>query len=428
MSHDPAGGVDALVRRFDASFPDEVPAWRTIGREAEHPVVDGSGAMADVAPLLSDLSGDPALAPVREDGRVVALEGPDHAYALEVGRGTIEVITRPCADLFELAQVYEAAMRPLVAAAEARDLVVLGYGIQPVADALPEGMTPKPRYGELLEVVGPGWLWFTLTASDQTHISVGRPEWVAAANLCNLLAPAVVALCANSSVHGGAAAGVCSAREHAMGAIGAAHGRHGMPPRPIESAADHVQRLVDMPCLLERVDGVKHACGRPFAEVLAELPAAAAWDAFLLHEHYVWHSARPRTAHGTLELRAACQQPSDAHDAAAALALALVSAADELARWLADELGPDAWELMRAWHGAVVCDGLAAPPPRPGLLDGVLDRCSAALSARGRGEEALLAPLRARTEAPAAGARRAFEDGGVAGLIEHTRWKPPVRA
>lgn len=33
------------------------------------------------------------------------------------------------------------------------------------------------------------------------------------------------------------------------------------------------------------------------------------WDHFIFHEHYVYHSARPRSNHSTIEFRAACQQP-----------------------------------------------------------------------------------------------------------------------
>jgi gamma-glutamylcysteine synthetase len=54
------------------------------------------------------------------------------------------------------------------------------------------------------------------------------------------------------------------------------------------------------------------------------------WPGFLAHEHYVWHSTRPRTKQGTVELRAACQQPWSEHMAATALQLGLVEAMTEI--------------------------------------------------------------------------------------------------
>lgn len=56
----------------------------------------------------------------------------------------------------------------------------------------------------------------------------------------------------------------------------------------------------------------------------------AGWDDFEMHEHYVWHSARPRPKQSTVELRAACQQPGSANMAVSALALAIVEATPEL--------------------------------------------------------------------------------------------------
>ncbi len=45
------------------------------------------------------------------------------------------------------------------------------------------------------EVLGDPWKWFTVTASDQTHVDIGRDEFVSTYNTMNLLTPAVIALC-----------------------------------------------------------------------------------------------------------------------------------------------------------------------------------------------------------------------------------------
>ncbi len=51
------------------------------------------------------------------------------------------------------------------------------------------------------------------------------------------------------------------------------------------------------------------------------------WDAFTIHDHYIWNSARPRTEQRTIEIRPACQQPWDDHMVVSALGLGLVEAA-----------------------------------------------------------------------------------------------------
>ena len=64
----------------------------------------------------------------------------------------------------------------------------------------------------------------------------------------------------------------------------------------------------------------------------------------------------------------------------------------------------------------------AAPEPAPGFLAAVLDRCEAALAARGHGEEAHLEPLRHRLATgknPAQRALDAFSAGGMGALVDH---------
>ncbi|MDP6934373.1 MAG: glutamate-cysteine ligase family protein, partial [Myxococcota bacterium] len=318
--------VRSLAERFGASFPDEAPTWRTVGREAEYPVVWPDGSAADVTDLWDDLAGSD-LTPLQESEQlVVGLEGEHYSYALEVGWGTIEVITGPCEDLHGLSRVHEDAVQRLVRVAEAHGRHVLGYGIQPRTPASVELMSPKHRYGVLLEAMGEGWLWFTQTASDQVHVDVGRQEVVAAANLGNLLAPVTIALTGNSPVHEDQSGRACSLREEGMGTIEAVDHRHGMPDTPWRDLEDMVGRLARQRLFMDRIGGQLVATDGCFLDHLERLgggASQAAWESFLLHEHYAWNSARPRSAQGTVELRAACQQPWSGHMSAAALGLAL---------------------------------------------------------------------------------------------------------
>jgi gamma-glutamylcysteine synthetase len=381
---------------------------RKIGREAEFPIVDAEGRAFDISALWADLVGPGLVRERNAEGMIVGLNGVQYSYASEVGRGTIEVITGPRHDLIELSRDHEAAMVRLVKVATAHGARVLGMGVQPLTPASEALMTPKPRYGVLQQAIGDAWLSFSATASDQTHVDVAAPEIIPMSNLCNLLSPVIIALCGSSGVVEGVDASLCSWREAKMGEIQPEFGRHGMPVVPAESLAHHLEMLCGLPHLMDRKDGTSTlGDGRPFSALLEGMDDDEAWRAFMVHDHYVWHSARPRSRQGTIEVRCAGQQPWDGHMSAAALSLGLVCGAAELARFVDDELGPEAWSIMRRWHVEVIRHGLAATEPRAGFIRGVLERAKAALRARGRKEATMLDPLFARLDRGANPAQRA---------------------
>ena len=414
--------VTPFLERFRSGFSSQTIPVRKIGREAEFPVVDADGQAFDIGRLWADLVG-PGLTRERAlDGMIVGLNGLQFSYASEVGKGTIEVITGPRHDLVQLARDHEAAMRRLVAVADAHGARILGMGAQPLTPASADLMTPKSRYQMLHDVIGEPWLSFTATASDQTHVDVSGPEIVPMANLCNMLSPVIIALCANSGVVGGVDTGLCSWREQSMGRIQPEHGRHGMPSVPAETLAHHLEMLCELPHLMDRVDGIPVlGDGRPFAEVMKGMDKDEAWRAFKVHDHYIWHSARPRSRQGTIEVRCACQQPGSEHMSVAALSLGIVSAAAELATFINDKLGPEAWTIMKEWHVQVIRHGLTAPEPVDGFILGVLDRAKGALRGRGRREAPFLDPLYrrlSRRENPAQRARARLVSEGMGALVE----------
>ena len=416
-----------LSERFFAHFPVEVPSWRTVGREAEYPVVWPDGRAGDVPALLQALASLPAYTPQLDGGMLVAVKAADHTFSTEVGLGTIELISDPCDDLHQLQRLHEAAMHTLFEVCAEQGQIVLGIGMQPLSQASVEGMTPKPRYRVLLDTVGPGWLWFILTASDQLHVDVCRGEVLPYTNLANALSAVNIALCGNSPIREGTAVGVCSGRELGMGEIHSKHCRHGVPARPFESEREFVGQATQQAFVLQKPGGVPTPYAGSFLDYLSEHPeldAQERWQAFLLHEHYIWHSARPRSAQATLELRSACQQPWMSHGAAAALNLAMVVSAPGLERLLEQVFGDDAWDVLRAYRSEAAREGLAAAEPVAGFVRSVLDVCAEGLRGRGRGEEVFLQPLfdrLERRENPAQEAVRVLEDGGVAALLRSRR-------
>ena len=451
---------EALADRFAAHFPTQLQGPRTVGREAEFPVVDQAGRCADIDqlwPLLmaGETSEGSSLAPLKDKrdavntDLIVGLDGAAYSYALEVGKGTIELNVGPCTTLFELEKAFYTAVERLVRAAAQLGWRVLGYGVQPLSPPTRGLLSPKQRYHALADIIGDDWIWYTVTASDQAHVDVNRDEAVSVLNFAILMAPVVIALCANSPVVAGTLTGDCSGREGRM--INALYGeRHGMIARPYADVTDFVARLSRMTALLRREGERLLPDGRPFAEVLrADFGAAGSegaalspgcFDAFLLHDHYIWHSARLRNAYGTVELRPACQQPPQELMAATALYLGLVEGREQITDYMQTALAPAgeervkrseervspdplsaSWPRMREYHHQAVRAGLAAPEPVPGFLAEVLGLAAAALARRGYGEESMLAPLWRRLERrenPAQRVQRVFAEKGLEGLLE----------
>jgi gamma-glutamylcysteine synthetase len=414
--------IEEVAARFERAFPPQLETPRTVGREGEYPLVAEDGAAVDLTTIWPLLLADGDLSPkfdaVNQE-MIVGLEGIDYGYALEVGRSTLEIYTRPCPHLLELQEVHNRALHRLVAAAAQRGWRVLGYGIQPLTPPSTTLMSPKQRYRAMFEIMGEDWLWYTVTASEQLHVDVARPEMIRVLNLGLLMTPVVIAFCANSPIYAGSVSDFCSAREGMVIQRSRYANRHGMADQPYADLPDFVERLAQLPFLLHREGSYLLPDGRPFVDVLAS--EGVDFESFLLHDHYVWHSARLRVAHGTLELRPACQQPPGEQMAAAALYLGIVEAADQIEAYLHVNLGDQCWEAMKRYHAEATRHGLTASEPIPGFLASVLGFVEDALHRRGYGEERLLPPLwdrLAAQENPAQRAKKIFVRAGVTGLIE----------
>ncbi len=417
--------IDHLATTFTSYFPPEPTGPRTVGREAEYPVVTATGEAADIRRLWEPLlaSGDFT---AQHDGNdptrlIVGLENDEASYSLEVGLGTVEVITGPCANLFELQAAHEAAMRRLLAAAAPLDYRVLGYGIQPLTPPTLDLLSPKQRYLVLNEVMEEAWLWFTITASDQVQIDICRPELVRMINFGNLIAPVIVALCANSPIWHRQASPFLSAREGHVGQAYAGRYRYGMNERPFADVTDFIETMSRETCLMLRENTYYFPYNRPFLTYLTE--HGPDFPAYLIHEHYTWNSARARTHHATIELRPACQQPWSEHMAAAALGLGLIEAASAIEPYLEQLFGTEVWLTLRAYQQQVIAQGLAAPQPAPNFLQQLVSMAAAALRERGQGEEVFIKPIFDRLAIgtnPAQEARQIFEREGLTALLAYT--------
>lgn len=417
---------EQLAERFVEAFPPVLAGPRTVGREAEFPIVGARGEAVDARRLWNVLleQGDlePEYGPGPAGGRpfIVGATGREFSYALEVGLGTIELSTRPCRTLHEVDTIVQTAVGRLVRAAARFNWRVLGYGIQPFSPPSLGLMSPKQRYLSLYRAMGAEWLWYTVTASDQLHVALARPEMVHLLNFGSLMTPVIIALCANSPVYDGKPSPFCSAREGVMAEIRAGEHRHGMLARPMHDILEFVEMLSESTYLIVQESGAIIPSSQPFYEYLRE--HGPDFKAFLFHDHYIWNSARLRAAYGTLEVRPACQQPWNEQMAVAALVLGLVEAWQPIESYVRDALGNVYWEMMRVYHRQAIHHGLAAPQPAPDFLATVVDLARRGLIARGFGEETLLVPILRRLERgmnPAQQARHIFRSDGLAGLLDH---------
>ncbi len=426
--------VEDALRRitvdFAGGFPEKVPALRTIGREAEFPLVKPDGSAAEVSrlwPLFVEQGGCETIYDQGADGErlLVGVKAASWSCVAEVGRATVELSVGPRATLHGLARDMEEALGQLKDVVHRAGFRLLGFGIQPGTAASQQLLTPKLRYSTLLEAIGPQWLNFCVTAADQVQVDMGRNDLMTNTNLINAVSGAMIALTANSSVYGGHVGAFASGREGLTANMVNEPYRHGVSPRPHTDLEEYVRFLAGLRCLcLPDANGGFRVVGETFADYLqerSERTPEVIYEEFLFHEHYVWPSARPRSRIGTLEIRPCCQQPVDSTWVPSALALGLIEAADEVQSFLESELGDNYWNTLLRYRESAVRYGLGAPVPVPHFLETLLDLTGEGLWRRGRGEEAFLDPafdVLERGSEPASKALGPFARGGTEALVK----------
>jgi hypothetical protein len=113
-----------------------------------------------------------------------------------------------------------------------------------------------------------------------------------AAQVMNLLTPAIVALCGNSSVHSGAVSQYMSTREGLGVEIDPFFTRHGMADGPFYSILDYISYLARMPMLL-RPRTVKEMVSAVKCSARLDLPLqsfiAVAASVFYLPRYLFYH-------------------------------------------------------------------------------------------------------------------------------------------
>ena len=196
--------LEALTRDFATGFPAKAPLLRTVGREAEFPLVRPDGRAADVFRLWPLLLEQGDCRPIYDQGTdgsdlIVGVETKTWSCVIEVGRATAELSVGPRPTLHDLAQDMEEALLRLKDVVRRAGFRLLGYGIQPRTPASPQLLTPKLRYLALQEAIGSQWLKFCVTAADQVQVDMGQDDLVQQMNLINATSGAIIAFTAISA-------------------------------------------------------------------------------------------------------------------------------------------------------------------------------------------------------------------------------------
>ncbi|WP_278800899.1 glutamate-cysteine ligase family protein [Bifidobacterium pullorum] len=411
---------EQIASDFVQMFPETRESLRTVGREAEYVVVNSHGFAVDIEPLLHKIFeqyNDYSI--VRKDGVNIGIKTADHQFLKEVGKGTIEVVSRPCSDLWELRGVHQVAMRRLLSEASKIGYSILGIGLQPRTTPSWDFLTKKPHYRVLYTLIPEVWDWFELMAGDQLHISIQQNELLTVVNLANAASFIVAALCGNSSIYDSQIAPAVSYREYHLQQLLSDNNRHG--PAPFAPTMED---------LISNVSSRRHLFFSDAEHYRTDYGSFRNWTnsfngyteeifhEYLFHSHYNWNSARLRPLTGTIEMRASCQLPPAIDGASSALYLGLVEGVDDLYPLLS-KMFTHSKELYldTCLRGMTDVD--------TSLIRQVLDVCSQSLSDRGREENLLLDPMYRILDAkenPGQKMRNIFQTEGLMEAINHCKW------
>lgn len=370
--------------------------WRTIGREAEIPLVYEDDCASGNASRIWTHFASPWEAFYDDSNIEVCLgvKNPETGWIIttDAGLGIIEIISPPRNDLLTLDREFNGVVGELSRIASPLGMRLLGYGAQPVTPGSKSLWVPKGRYSALVKALGDQFVHdATVTASDQCHVSITQREVLQSVNVMNALSGAIVALTANSPISYGRVNGCVSWRELFWDKFHGFKGQIGIPPRWFKSVDEWFNYLIDQRFVLRRVQaGIYEARGETFREYMASNTVSP--TDFLYHEGCCWWDARPRTPYSTVEVRPACQQPAHENSVVEALVLGLVNNLDE-AEKLVTKFDHEDWISYRI-RAAV--SGLKATFQNKDsnlLLAAVLLIAKQGLAKRGLCEEVFLYPL-----------------------------------
>jgi glutamate--cysteine ligase len=440
--------LNALLERFRKAEETRKGEPRQLALELKFPLVtrkSGEAASREMVAELWSRLAERGWQPMTDShtGECVGATRADDAgtdvLSSATGYAVIELSTAPGPSLDALRRRVRDSLDPVVEFCRERRLLLLGHGIHPVTPPDAELLTSKGRnafWDDIFTRRDPEARvhLFTATAASQAHVDIHSEEAGDALLAFNGLAPAEIALNANSGVWGREVDDSYKCvHESFWDRWMPEEDRVGMPAARPDSLADYVRHLVGLrPVYVERE-------GRPIMvpqcrsfeeygqseEVIGESPegesvaVSPAPEDFELHLTFCWHNARV-SRYCTLENRVNCQQPMDAMLAVGALTLGLAERLPA-ARTLVESYD---WQDLRAARLDAMRNGLGArvgDEPIERLCGEMLEIARDGLRARGQRGETYLNPLWRRMgqkRCPADVAASHFRREGVEGVLD----------
>jgi len=457
--------LDQVKQEFARRFKDRDTAEpRTIGFEAEFPLVTAQGEAAPLAAvqrLFERLGRDGfSLEKDPTTGVAVAAEGdfgdrgshhtaPLDRVEMELGYCTLELSLAPQASLFAVKERLDLVMRWLVDHLGEEGVYVLGYGIQPLTRPTRELQAPKGRCATY-ECLSPNKVipaadgrdihLFAISAACHYHVDVCLSEAARSVSILNGLAGLLISPCVNSPIWRGERDPRWLGVREIFYDIGMTQwmGRHGNSHR-FSSADDYVETICSFPPIMVKREGrfltlphyqsaFEYFQSRGGASALESNgnPVTVQPQAsdILLFSNMWWQTARLSPRYGTVEARSFCQQPPSEALGPAAMVLGIVENMEEAENFL----GRRPWQDWVALRPEAIALGLRARlggQPITSWLHEILRISRVGLLRRGLGEEEFLDLIVRRCSelrTPADRAVSTFQKFGLAGLVRTTAY------
>lgn len=454
--------VAEFKRSFGLSHSD---SCRGIGVECEIPIVTEAGEAVPLSIIQTmflflekrgfELEED------EKSGLLIAAKKPNlesagkFAYqtdtiTTDTGYSILEIVLAPQDNLHAIQTQLWGFFSLLTGFFESQSCLMLGYGIQPMAQPTRELLMPKERYrffeklssNQIIpQSVGADSSLLNITASNQCHIEIGLEDVIPATNVLNALSGLQIALHANSPIWQGRIDPTYKANRE----INWDHcfpdrlKQIGIPPQ-FESIKNYVEYLLNFkPLLVKREEHFYQILNKnTFHDFLLnqsptigssldgkEVMIDPRPDDLAQLLPFCWFNARLMPQYGTIESRMCCQQPAKETLTSAALTLGLLENLEK-AEALAKIYPVNKWRFIRKQAAQyaleTVIDGENIVP----LLLQLLDIAQEGLKKRNLQEEVFLAPLYQRIEqgkVPADLAIEVFENEGMAAFLQYASFK-----
>lgn len=299
---------------------------RLVGVELEFPLSDVSGN----APELIDRNDF-----FRNVKKNIVCENV--IISEEMGLNLIEIGVGPCRNLIELSLLTEKVLSTVVEIARKYEISILGYGVNPFLDPSKEQVSKKGVYhlferfsqnSHLDKSKGADIHLFTIAASCQVHVDVGKSEAVDVLNYLNLISGIQLALTGNSEVYKGELIPECLALREKFYDICYNHqgnrylNQYGTPPY-FNSLDDYLIHILEQPMTtitrgdesyyieeeIKKIDFLygQKVTGKSFENKILQCYSKDEDVTELAGQ--VEYCARLSPKYGTVESRISCQQP-----------------------------------------------------------------------------------------------------------------------